>query len=517
MDDQSTTKISAAEQHSSAWSLLSSWLLAPVPAGSLGIVRVVLGLAFCYWSLHYLISGRAELLCDPRDFHFTWPGFDWVRPWPGGGMQIQFGMMAVAGVFLACGFLTHLSNLVVAFGITHFFFIDRTNYQNHYYLLILISWSSLLLPLYRIWSFDSFLDSTTRLRYIARFNLLIVQFHAALPYVFGGISKFDSDWLSSRPMRFLLVQKFQISPESELAIVGGFVLAWGGLLFDLLIVPCLLWNRTRSAAWLLLLTFHLTNAILFPIHIFPWLMIGLSTVFLPPDWPATIWGLLSGCREQASTETLQVPCGASPCSTRFRLIVVAAACYCLFHLAWPLRPFIYPDPVGWTERGHYFSWRMMLRGKATGVQYFLTNPSTRETWAADISRFLHSEQAARFSMDPEMIRQLAAALAETHFAQTGDRPEVRVLALSSLNGRRPQLLVDPMTNLAAEPPWPQRRPWIMPLTEPLPTVPWRAPVEHWQALIKLPPLPWQNEISRNSSVSQSSIQERNYAHGFGKN
>ncbi len=62
-------------------------------------------------------------------------------------------------------------------------------------------------------------------------------------------------------------------------------LSVAGAAFDVSIVPLLLWRRTRFVAWLALVAFHVSTWILFPIGVFPWLMIGVSTVFFAPDWP----------------------------------------------------------------------------------------------------------------------------------------------------------------------------------------------------------------------------------------
>jgi hypothetical protein len=480
------------------------WLRLPVSVGSLALFRISLGLTCCFWAAHYLISGRVDLLCHPDSFHFTWPGFGWVRPWSGFGMQLQFAAMAVAGLAFACGAATQFSNMVLAFGVTHFFLIDRTNYQNHYYLLLLLTWLSLWLPLARFWAVDAWFGVVEGLRQVPRGALFLVQFHAALPYVFGGLSKLDVDWLSGRPMQFLLMQRFGLSPDDSIAAIGGLVLAWGGLLFDLLIVPALLWGPSRVVAWALLLIFHLTNAWLFPIHIFPWFMIALSTVFLPADWPVSVLRRL-GCQSIESAASAVSPSAAVRVSP---LPAILICVYCCFHCLWPLRSFVYGDVTGWTERGHYFAWRMMLRGKSTGLRYYMTDPANGDTWVADISRLLHAEQSARFATDPEMILQLGRALADLHEQRQGMRPVVRVLALSSLNGRRPQLLIDPEVNLAAEPLWPRRRDWIQPLTEPLPDRPWTVPKNDWEQHVRLPPLPWSTKATASAANQTSDHLER---------
>jgi vitamin K-dependent gamma-carboxylase len=470
-----------------------AWLECPVSAGSLAVFRISLGVTCVFWAIHYLVSGRAELLCQPDSFHFTWPGFDWVRPWPGRGMQLQFVAMALAGAAFAAGLATQFSGLVLAIGITHFFLIDRTNYQNHYYLLMLLLWLSPCLPLGRFWAMDASSGMVDAGCHVPRWAVFLLQFHVALPYIFGGISKLDADWLSGRPMQFLLMQRFGLSHDDLIARLGGQLLAWGGLLFDLLIVPGLLWRPIRLPAWSLLLTFHLTNAWLFPIHVFPWLMLALSTVFLPADWPLAVQRRLLGVRsDETGIESFADTAPRDSQTVRSSLLIpLLIGGYCLFHCVWPLRSFVYGDVTGWTERGHYFAWRMMLRGKTTGLRYYMTDPVRGETWVADISRLLNAEQSVRFATDPEMILHLGRMLADLEQRRSGVRPVVRVLALSSLNGRRPQLLIDPEVNLAAEPLWPRRRSWIRPLTEPLPDRPWTVPKDEWEQHVNLPLLPWQ--------------------------
>ena len=62
-------------------------------------------------------------------------------------------------------------------------------------------------------------------------------------------------------------------------------MTYGGMLFDLLIMPLLMWRPTRIAGFAGVLFFNFTNAITFNIGIFPWLSTALSTVFFDPGWP----------------------------------------------------------------------------------------------------------------------------------------------------------------------------------------------------------------------------------------
>jgi hypothetical protein len=111
-----------------------------------------------------------------------------------------------------------------------------------------------------------------------------------------------------------------------------------------------------------------------------------------------------------------------------------------------------------------------------------------QIWMPDIHEFVNIEQSEKFSRDPEMILEFAHFLADRFRTQTGRTPEVHALVLTSLNGRKPQLLIDPEVDLIQEPRGFRSRSWIVPLVEPLRREPWRAPLNQWERQVEIPPL-----------------------------
>lgn len=162
--------------------------------------------------------------------------------------------------------------------------------------------------------------------------------------------------------------------------------------------------------------------------------------------------------------------------------------YVCFHLTWPLRYRTYEGDSSWTEQGHFFSWRMMLRGKTGGVRYFVTDPVLHKTFIPDLRSRLNEEQAGKFPKNPEWVLQLAHHLAEDYEKSQGRKPEVRALVLLSLNGRKPQLLIAPNVDLVKIERGQRNRPWVMPLTEPLRKYPWDVPLLEWERTLDIPPL-----------------------------
>lgn len=446
------------------------------------------------------------MLCSDAVMHFHWPGFEWV-PAPGTvGTSLLFGILFVSGLLLLAGTAARTASAITCAGLTWFFLTDQTSYQNHYYLLLLLTGIGSVLPLSRTLSVDA--ESSARPALIPCWVLQVLRFHIALPYLFGGISKLEPEWLSGRPMLLLLCDRLDLQPGDSPAEVGALILTWGGLVFDVAIVPLLLWKRTLPFAFPALVIFHLVNACLFPIHIFPWFMIGASTVFLPPDWPTRF------LRQRAAGENSQAQAGSAVVLAEWQeptppgdFLLLTICCWCLLQLLLPLRHLAIPGDASWTEQGHFFAWRMMLRGKTGEVHFLATRPADGYSWLADHSRLLHQEQLARFSIDPEMIRQVAATIAGLHQERTGERIEVRALALASLNGRPPALLIDPEVDLAAEPESASKGTWILP-KPPASDLLWRHPPGDWVRRISLPDR-WQKILHRRDEPVTTGLTQVN--------
>src|SRR5688572_6792256 len=130
-------------------------LLVPVDIASLVFFRIGFGAIMAWWAWNYLTSGRVRYYYVEPRFHFTYYPFDWVRPLPGVGMYLLFLALAILALAIAAGFCYRLACALFAAGFTYFFLLDATNYQNHYYLIILLAWLLALLPANRAVSVDA--------------------------------------------------------------------------------------------------------------------------------------------------------------------------------------------------------------------------------------------------------------------------------------------------------------------------------------------------------------------------
>lgn len=456
-------------------------VFAPVDIAGLVYFRVIYGCIMGWNAWRYLSGGWVEMLYVTPKFHFTYYGFDWVRPWPGDGMYLHFYALLALSVCVVFGLFYRVSSLLLFLGFTYAFLLDVARYQNHYYLLCLVGLVMVFVPAHRACSIDVILRPKIRRSFVAGWTIWLLRFQIGIPYFFAGLAKLHTDWLTGSTMRILLSNKM------EHPIIGPFfaedwmiwIFTYGSLLFDLGVVPLLLWQRTRAVAFAIAVLFHILNAALFQIGIFPWFMLAATAVFLPPTWPRRIWRtdriLEFPAMTAEATMTLQKR------GTLFLLTLFAS-----IQIVLPLRHFAYPGNVNWTEEGARFAWRMMLRSKVTGVRCYARVEDSGQIFAVDPRRYLTARQFGKMGKDPDMLVQFAHLVAGEIKKAGNDHVEVRLVVLTSLNQRKPQLLIDPNVDLANERRslWP--KPWIVPLKEPVPNKPWQVPIQEWDQYIEIP-------------------------------
>lgn len=469
-----------------------------MPIDFLVYFRLVFSLVMAAYVVMYLRKGYVSFYYIEPTYLFKWYGWSWVQPWPGDGMYYHFYVMGALCGLMFVGLCYRLAAIAFALAFTQVFLLDRIQYQNHYYLIVIMCWIMAIVPANRAWSLDALLWPGLRSSTVPAWSLWLLRFQIGVPYFFGGIAKITPDWLQGQPMRMSLASK------SWYPLIGEFftqewavqMFVWGGLLLDLFIVPFLLWRRTRLAAYAVAFVFHILNATLFTIGVFPWFMIFATVIYFEPDWPRR---LLKGLRRKPSVTARQAAATGAvqfPLPARRKVLLSLLAVHVLLQVLLPFRHFLYPGNVNWTEEGHYFSWRMKLRGKQCGIRYLYEDKAAGETFAAHLPDYLTLRQASVFPRDPRMVVQFGQHLAERLKADGVDVGAVRVVNLVSLNGRRPQHMIDPTVDLTqVELGGRYPREIIPPLTEPLRYHAWDLPVQLWEREL--------DHLSRSPSLEPS--------------
>ncbi len=481
-DAQSAAPFAEDNSGAKATFLRRLWaaLFKPIDIAFLVFFRILFGGIIAWEAYRYFTYGWIGRYFVEPAVNFTYYGFSWVKPWPGRGMYIHFLVIGLAAACVMLGLLYRFAAPILFLAFTYAFLLDQTRYLNHFYLICLISFLMSFLPAERAFSIDALLRRRIRSDVVPAWTLWLLRAQVGIPFFFGGIAKLNSDWIhGGEPMRTWLRPLTQASGSNIFVadwVVYGFVI--GGLLLDLFVVPLLLWRRTRPYAFAAAIVFNLINAVIFDIGIFPWLMLGALLIFFPPDLMR---------RFVQALKPAEAPGGAVPAKRPLRSKTIAEArsyssllpwqkfvagllvSYLAVQLFLPLRHYLYPGNVSWTEEGHNFSWHMKLRTKDGEAVFNVTHPQTGQSWIIRPEDYLKSHQLTKMITKPDLILQFSHYLAEEKRREGYENVEVRARVMVSLNGRQPQLLIDPNVDLAKEQASLLPTRWIVPLTTPLET------------------------------------------------
>ena len=197
------------------------------------------------------------------------------------------------------------------------------------------------------------------------------------------------------------------------------------------------------------------------------MMLAATTLFCEPDWPRRVarrFGILKGSFG-ASTEsavTKREQATTASWSWSRRMLATAVAAYVTIQIVMPLRHFLYPGNVSWTEQGHRFAWHMMLRSKRTRATFIVHDHTADSTYRVDPRDYISRRWARKMAGRPDMVLQFAHFLADEARQNGADSVGVRAVVRAGLNGRDPQHLVDPKVDLAAVTRSLEPADWIMP-------------------------------------------------------
>ncbi|UYW01176.1 HTTM domain-containing protein [Flavobacterium agricola] len=405
------------------------------------IFRIFFGVLFACESFGAILTGWVKDNFITPQFTFSHIGFDWLQPLPGYGMYGYFVVMGVFSVCVALGYRYRFSIIALTLLWAGVYLMQKTSYNNHYYLLLLISFVLVFLPANRYKALDVKLGYVKQQLTMPKWCSWIFILQIAIVYFYATIAKFYPDWLDGTFTKNLLANRTPFESVNNLFAQKWFYMfiAYAGIVFDGLIVPALLYKRTRTWAVIASLVFHIFNSIVLQIGIFPYFALSFAVFFYPPE---TIRKLFFKSKPQI-TETNNYLYKDK------KLLLFLFLPFFILQLVLPIRHWFIPGDVLFTEEGHRLSWRMMLRSRSGSTYYSVIDKNTNERIAYDLYEKLTQKQHGVFSSHPDMIWQMAQRI-KKEFAQQGIDVAVYAHSYVSINGRAPVQLINDKVDLAQE-------------------------------------------------------------------
>jgi hypothetical protein len=441
------------------------WLQQKLNIAPLVSFRILFGAIMFFALSRNLYLGFVEKFYIKPSFFFKFYGFEWVQALGATATWLLYGLMLLSVLSIMLGAWYRIGTIVFFVLFSYFELLDLTHYLNHYYLICLLAFLLCYLPANRRYAIDVWRKPQLRLEEVPRWSILILQVQIGLLYFYAGLAKLQPDWLlSAQPLSIWLAR------QSDFPLIGTYLawpftahlFSWFGALYDLSIPFLLSWKRSRAFAYLAVIVFHILTALLFNIGIFPIAMMAFALIFFSGVWHQKIISTFV----TVFILTLSKLKYADNLKQNSAVFNVKMPWFLWLFIVWqllfPLRHWLYPGNVLWTEEGFRFAWKVMVVEKTGTAIFKVRDPESGLESEVNNRDYLSAKQEVFMSYQPDLILQFAHHLAADFKNKKGYKnPEVTVDCFVSLNGRPARRFIDPKVNLAKEKAnlWPKS--WII--------------------------------------------------------
>ncbi|WP_147677765.1 HTTM domain-containing protein [Algibacter pacificus] len=420
--------------------MINKFLFKSIDNSALIVFRIIFGLLCFLESVGAIFTGWvSKTLVEPK-FTFSFIGFEWLQPLPGNGMYFYYAIMGAFAFCVMLGYKYRFSIIAFTLMWAATYFMQKSSYNNHYYLLMLLSSIMVFMPANRYASIDANQNANLKKLYMPQWCKWVFVLQLFIVYTYASVAKLYPDWLDTTVIELLMrnKQNYPLVGEILQQKAVHYVLAYGGILFDGLIIPLLLFKPTRKYMFFISVFFHLFNAIVFQIGIFPFLSLAFSLFFFEAK---TIRNLFLKQKPFYYEESVNLPKHKNP-------LIILFSIYFIIQIGLPLRHYFIEDNVLWTEEAHRLSWRMMLRIKSGSTSFAIENKKTGKRFIVKLNDYLTTKQKRSASTKPDMMWQFAQRLKKEYKAN-GQDIAVYVHSKVSVNGRPFKQFINPKVDLAS--------------------------------------------------------------------
>tara|TARA_B100000965_G_C19569900_1_gene748592 strand:+ start:293 stop:1642 length:1350 start_codon:yes stop_codon:yes gene_type:complete len=431
-------------------------------AEPLAVFRIGFGLMMLYSIMRFYFMGWIDKVYVKPNFHFKYYGFEWI-PELGEYTYILFVLCALASITIALGFKYRISIILFFLSFTYIELLEKTVYLNHYYFISILSFLLIFLPLNASFSIDNLIRNTKKMS-VPSWKIDCIKLLLAIVYIYAGIAKINYDWLiDAMPLKLWLTSKYDLPIIGEYfmqQVWVHYLMSWGGMIYDLTIPFLLIYKRTRNLAFFMVVAFHVFTRILFPIGVFPYVMIISALIFFDNSFHEKVINYLKKIIFAISNYKIDKIKNEVKYTTNKSVLFIVCVFFAI-QISLPLRSVFYPGNIMWHEQGYRFSWRVMLMEKI-GYTTFKIEKEDGKYFYVDNQDHLTSYQEKQMSFQPDFILEYAHYLGR-YYNQQGLK-NIKVFAESyvSLNGRKSQKYIDPNINLLEVEESFKNKTWIMP-------------------------------------------------------
>ncbi len=370
----------------------------------------------------YYVDFIDEDLIKPI-IHFTYPGFSFVKPFSATTMHAIFILQIISGLLIVIGRFIKPALIFYFLSFTYLWLIDKGFFNNHYYLISLITFIMIFIPDLgkNGWKWKK--NEITH--YLPRWSLQILRFQWFIVFFIAGINKLNKYWLFDfQPLKYTFNFKAEYTGSTFWASdFFPMLFSYGGAIFDIGIGFLLIYPPTRWLAFILMLGFNGFNAYFFhdigEIGIFPLLVISAFLLFLP-------------------SEKIEEK---KPSKSNAKILHYLLWVWVIFHCVFPFRHLLYKDYVDWTGEAKRFSWRMKIDVKEAEPQFYVSPSGSQDKYPINVRKSLTPKQYTNLIYHPDMLPQIAKLFEKEAKKQGIIRPVVTADFKVKHNGQKERRII----------------------------------------------------------------------------
>ncbi|AXT60618.1 HTTM domain-containing protein [Aquimarina sp. AD10] len=443
---------------------LSQYFKKNTETAPLAVFRIFFGIMMLLSIVRFWSYGWIETLYIKPKFFFSYYGFEWIRPL-GIYTYLIFIICAISALMVALGFKYRISIIIFFLSFTYIELMDKTTYLNHYYFISVLSFLMIFLPANAYYALDA--RKRKSFKYIPVWTIDSVKLLLGIVYFYAGLAKLNSDWLvKAMPLKIWLPSNYDLPVLGDLMQQEWvhYLFSYTGAIYDLTIPFLLLFRKTRNFAFIMVVVFHVLTRILFPIGMFPYIMIISTLIFFDSKVHYKILAIISKVLKinQTQFDTNRI---LTFKPKKDKILIGIITVLFTIQLLLPFRYLLYPGELFWTEEGYRFSWRVMLMEKAGYANFKIVDSKTGKRFYVDNNDFLTAFQEKQMATQPDFILQYAHYL-KKHFENRGHQNvQVFVESYVALNGRLSSQYIDPETDLGKQKETFKHKTWIIPFKD----------------------------------------------------
>ena len=388
----------------------------------MAIFRIVIGILFILEGIR--IARFRNFYYELPEILFKWDLFHWIPELPSLIYLLLAILLMTSGVLIVLGYKFKISIISALVIYTYFFLLEPSYYNNHIYLLLLMSFLLMLTNADHYLSYKQKHQNGSWFhdQGIPKWQITIILSQIIIVLFYSGIAKVNMDWLSGQSVEAIIQNTGSESYKKLFSHkLTYLVITYGSLFYFLTISWLLISKKYKWFGISLFLLFQFINLFLIENGITTYIFLAAIPLFLRTDIVTAFKEIRKNSNGWLSKKTFALllktndfipkPQASNFISNKIKWTLIL---FFIVQLFLPLRHHFIKGYVDYTGEGIKFSWRMNSYYKSIVMfKVLVKNEITAETHKCQL--VINQIQMIHLLYQPTHMKYLASYVAKERF------------------------------------------------------------------------------------------------------